>query len=195
MKTFLTFILLSTSFLSWSQPSFSVSIQFQLKDEQGILNFQRLCSEYQIRESSRATDLRPCDLTKKYRSGYYIDSIQSIRISATIVYNDVNFDIIRDSDTMHICCPTWVATQRNFHLGIVPFEAGYYQVYQNEIDTFNLARGRYDYYNQLVAQVKADQEYYSSYQSQFTYRQLMKLQALYGFPIGSLEEKEVVEFK
>ena len=118
MKTFLTIILLSTSFLCWSQPSFTVSIQFQLKDEQGILSFERLCSEYQIRESFRATDLGPCDLTKKYRSGYYIDSIQSIRIATTIVYNDVSFDIIRDSDTMHMYCPTWVAMQRNFNLGI-----------------------------------------------------------------------------
>lgn len=195
MKTFLTFILLSTSLLSWSQPSFTVSIQFQLKDEQGILNLERLCSEYQIRESSRATDLGPCDLSKKYRSGYYIDSIQSIRIAATIVYNDVNFDIIRDSDTMHICCPTWVATQRNFHLGIVPFEAGHYQVYENQIDTFNLAKGRWDYYNQLVAQVKADQEYYSSYQNRFSYRQLIKLQDLYGFPIGSLDKQDITEFE
>ncbi|QNR24307.1 hypothetical protein [Croceimicrobium hydrocarbonivorans] len=134
-------------------------------------------------------------MTKKYRSGYYIDSIQSIRIAATIVYNDVNFDIIRDRDTMHICCPTWVATQRNFYLGIVPFEAGYYQVYENEIDSFNLAKGRWDYYDQLVSQVKADQENYSSYQSRFPYRQLIKLQALYGFPIGSLDKKDITEFK
>lgn len=199
MKTlFIRFILLViivfTSSICKAQPSFSVHVKFQLADENGLVDFNRFCEEYQVFYYNWKGDLSPCENGQVYKASFYIDSIQSFRLQGTVVYNDFIWALVRNGDTMVMECPSFGGHGLYFELGYLEFREGFYRAYENSLDTFDLRKGRYDYFNQLAAQINADKEYRNDYQSLDRYKLFIRLLRYYGFPEDDWRQRELADF-
>jgi|GEM_PF-3087399 len=193
-NTSLGLFLLISVILS-GQPSSSIRIDFKLLWEGAPVGYEEFCAEYRVQYVGYPYDLSPCNPEHGYHPRFSKGDSGDYSVFGTVVYNDLFIEIIRGNDSMKIMVPTYSGTRGEVNLGVLNFQAGYYQVYANLVDTFDLALGRAEAYNQLAAQFRHDRDEGINFYERYYYNRLLRLHRLYGFPGTEFLERPREDFE